>query len=173
MHHYFGSKDQLFLATVDFPIDPGQLLPQVLAGGAGDVGERLVRTFLGVWDSPAGAAGAGAAALGGEQRVDRSAAARVPGHPGPAPGARPATSTRREAPLRGALVATQMVGLAMMRYILRLEPLASAPPDPWSRAIGPTIQRYLTGDIVGADHPGAGHGPGATDQTAGNPLPQR
>src|SRR6266566_170590 len=52
VHHYFGTKDQLFLATVDAPIDPGEILPKILAGERDELPERLVRTFLSVWDHP-------------------------------------------------------------------------------------------------------------------------
>jgi AcrR family transcriptional regulator len=57
VHHYFGTKDQLFLAAMQIPIDPGQIIPHVAAGGIDGLGERLVRTFLGIWDSPVGSAG--------------------------------------------------------------------------------------------------------------------
>ena len=52
-----------------------------------------------------------------------------------------------EAALRAALVGTQVAGLAVVRYILKVEPVASADPDQLVRAIGPTVQRYLTGDL--------------------------
>ncbi|SCG46525.1 TetR/AcrR family transcriptional regulator [Micromonospora coxensis] len=147
VHHYFGSKDQLFRATVDIPVDPGELLPAVLVGARDEVGARLVRLFLGVWDSPAGA---------GAVAVLRSAATnewtarlvreflvtqvlrRVLDHLDMAPD---------ELPLRGSLVASQMIGLAMMRYVIRLEPVASADPETLVAALGPTVQRYLTGDL--------------------------
>jgi hypothetical protein len=47
--------------------------------------------------------------------------------------------------LRAALCGTQMVGLAMVRYVIRLEPLASADPQTVIAAIAPNLQRYLTG----------------------------
>lgn len=50
--------------------------------------------------------------------------------------------------LRGGLVATQLAGLAMMRYVLRLDAVATAEPATLVAAIGPTVQRYLTGDIT-------------------------
>src|SRR5436190_21555417 len=56
VHHYFGNKDQLFLAAIEAPINPAELLERVAAGDPSDVGERLVHTFLSVWDSPAGSA---------------------------------------------------------------------------------------------------------------------
>src|SRR5262245_6863644 len=58
VHHYFGTKEQLFLETVQMPIDPREFLPHVLAGGRDEVGVRLVTTFLRVWDSPVGTAAA-------------------------------------------------------------------------------------------------------------------
>src|SRR5258708_3617220 len=52
VHHYFGTKDELFLATVNAPLNPAALLPQVIAGGIDEVPERLLGTFLSVWDHP-------------------------------------------------------------------------------------------------------------------------
>mgnify|MGYP000008706003 CR=1 FL=1 len=48
---------------------------------------------------------------------------------------------------RGALVGSQLIGLGMMRYVVRLEPLASAPREDVVAAVGPTVQRYLTGNL--------------------------
>lgn len=149
VHHYFGTKEQLFLAAVEVPIDPRELIPQVVAGGVDGVGERLVRTFIGVWDSPRGVT---AAALL-RSAVSNEWTARL---------LREFVMTqimRRavkelgldldglDGPLRANLVATQILGLATARYILKLEPLASATPDQVARAIGPTLQRYIAGDI--------------------------
>ncbi|MBQ1014322.1 TetR family transcriptional regulator [Micromonospora sp. M51] len=147
VHHYFGSKDQLFLAAMNFPVDPGQLVPKVLAGDRDAVGERMVRTFLGVWDSPAGSA---AQALL-RSAVSNEWTARL---------LREFVTTQvlrrvlenldvdpAELPLRGSLVASQMIGLAMMRHVVRLEPVASADPETLAVMVGPTIQRYLTGPL--------------------------
>ncbi|MFE7869902.1 TetR family transcriptional regulator [Micromonospora humida] len=147
VHHYFGSKEELFRATVDIPVDPAALLPAVLAGDPDGIGERLVRTFLGVWDSPAG--GAAAALL--RSAANSEWTARL---------MREFLTTQvlrrvldqldldpSERPLRGALVATQMIGLAMMRYVIRLEPVASATPDTLAATLGPTIHRYLTAPL--------------------------
>ncbi|MEH0820572.1 MULTISPECIES: TetR/AcrR family transcriptional regulator [unclassified Micromonospora] len=147
VHHYFGSKEELFRATVDIPMDPAQLLPVVLAGGVDGVGERLVRTFLGVWDSPAGKAAVALlrSAVNNEwtarllrEFLVTQVLRRVLDHLDVPPA---------ELPLRGSLVATQMAGLAMMRYVIRLEPVASADPETLVAAVGPTVQRYLTGDL--------------------------
>ncbi|KAB1908864.1 MULTISPECIES: TetR/AcrR family transcriptional regulator [unclassified Micromonospora] len=147
VHHYFGTKEELFRATVAIPVDPAQLVPAVLAGDPDGVGERLVRTFLTVWDSPVG--GAAVALL--RSAVSSEWTARL---------LREFLVTQvlrrvlvqldvdpAQLPLRGALVATQVAGLAMMRYVIRLEPVASADPETLVATIGPTVQRYLTGDL--------------------------
>ncbi|MFG1674928.1 TetR family transcriptional regulator [Micromonospora sp. NPDC049282] len=151
VHHYFGAKEELFRAAMAIPVDPAELVPRVMAGGADEVGERLVRTFLSVWDSPAGVA---AVALL-RSAVSNQWTARL---------LREFLTTQilrrvltqldldpAEAPLRGALVATQVAGLAMMRYVIRLEPVASASPDTLALTIGPTLQRYLTGPLPAPD----------------------
>lgn len=147
VHHYFKSKDKLFLAALNVPFDPAELLPSALAGDPAGLGERMIGLVLSVWDSPAGSAGVAllrsvvssewAARLMREfvlTQVFRRVIAELPVKPD-------------EAPLRAALVASQIAGLAMTRYILRLEPLASAPPHVVVTAVGPTVQRYLFGEI--------------------------
>jgi AcrR family transcriptional regulator len=148
VHHYFGNKDQLFLAAIDAPINPAELLDRVAGGDRADVGDRLVRTLLSVWDSPAGSAAIALvrSAVGNDamaklmrqfivDRLVRGAVVRM-------------GVDRAEAPLRATLVASQMAGLIMIRYVLKAEPLASATPDTVAAAIGPTIQRYITGPIA-------------------------
>jgi AcrR family transcriptional regulator len=144
IHHYFGTKHQLFLDAMQAPIDPSAVIPKILAGGPDGVGERLVRTLLGIWDSAAGGAAAAMvrSAVSNElvgkmmrefivSRILRRITRDFPLDPA-------------EAPLRVNLVATQMAGLVMVRYIIKIEPLASADPETVVSLVGPTIQRYLT-----------------------------
>lgn len=148
IHHYFGSKEQLFKSCMNFPIDPAEVLPQVLAGEPEEIGERLVRFFLRVWDSPAGVAGVALlrSALSNDwtaRLLREFVTTQMIRHVLPKlTGVDPA-----DAPLRASLVATQMAGLAMVRYVLKLEPLASAPHEVVVAAIGPNLQRYVTGDL--------------------------
>ena len=145
VHHYFESKEDLFVAALDLPVRPQDVVPALLGPGADGVGERLVRFFFAVWDSPTGrdqiVALLGAAISSPEaarmlrEFLSRELFGRIAQGLG---GTDPA--------LRGSLVATQMVGLALTRYVLKLEPIASAPLDdlvPW---LAPTVQRYLTQD---------------------------
>lgn len=53
----------------------------------------------------------------------------------------------REREIRGSLVASQLIGLVIGRYVLQIEPLASASPDWLVETVGPTVQRYLTGEV--------------------------
>jgi len=146
VHHYFGTKEKLFLACVAAPADPGEILAGALAGGADGLGERLLRAFLSVWDGPV----TGPAALA----VFRSGL----GHDRSARMLREFLSTQilrrirpdlapEHAELRAALIASQAAGLVTVRYLLRLEPLASAPAEVVVAAVAPTLQRYLTGPL--------------------------
>ncbi|OLB66729.1 MAG: TetR family transcriptional regulator [Actinobacteria bacterium 13_2_20CM_2_72_6] len=144
VHHYFGTKDELFLATVNAPIDPATILPAVLAGDRDELPERLVRTFVSVWDHPVTGPAAVALVRSGLQHdwtarmlrefLTARVIRRVVRHLDLDPA---------EAPLRGSLVATQMIGLGIIRYVLKVEPLASAPPETVVAAIAPNIHRYL------------------------------
>ena len=151
--HYFGSKHALFVDVVELPFDPAQVVPMVFGGGdRAQVGARLAGFLLGVFEQPAGrqriiglvraAASEPEAARMVRDLLTREIFARV------------VEQLRVEdAPLRANLVASQVVGLVMARYILGLEPLASMAADDVAALVGPTLQRYLV-EPLGA--PGAG-----------------
>ncbi|GAA2651601.1 TetR/AcrR family transcriptional regulator [Paractinoplanes durhamensis] len=147
VHHYFGTKEKLFLAAMNAPIDPAELIPQALAGPPEKAGERLIRLVLSVWDSPAGGAALAMfrSALSNEwtarllrefvvTQILRKAVSQMVADPD-------------EAALRSALVATQIAGMIMARYVLKIEPLASAEPELLVAAMGPNVQRFLNGPI--------------------------
>jgi len=147
IHHYFGTKEQLFLDALQAPIDPAKVLPAILAGGVDGIGERIVLTMLGVWDSPAGgpAVALVRSAVTNEliakmmkQFVVNRVLKKI---------AKDLEIDPTEGPLRASLVATQIGGVIMMRYILKIEPVASLPPATVAALIGPTIQRYITGTL--------------------------
>jgi len=149
VHHYFGTKEKLFLASMNAPINPAELVPKALEGPRDEAGERLVALVLSIWDSPAGAAAIGMfrSALSNEwtarllrefvvTQVLRRAATEL-------------SMNEREAPMRAALMATQMAGLITARYVLKIEPVASAPPETLVAALGPNVQRFLTEPLPG------------------------
>jgi AcrR family transcriptional regulator len=147
VHHYFGTKDQLFLDAMQVPFDPARVVPHILEAGIGEVGERIVRTLLSIWDSPAGAPAAALvrSAVSNETmaRMLRDfVVTRILRRIGKELGFEPA-----EGAMRATLVASQVGGLIMVRYILKFEPLASAPRETVVALIGPTVQRYLTAPL--------------------------
>lgn len=144
--HYFGSKEGVFLAAVEFPVDPSVFIPRLLEPGLEGLGERLILFFLETWDSPAGASLLGLirsvvsnemAADLMRQFVTREVLGRL------------AEAIQLDQPqLRASLVGTQLVGLAVLRYVIKVEWVASASPEELARWIGPNIQRYLTAPAV-------------------------
>jgi AcrR family transcriptional regulator len=142
VHHYFESKEDLLFAAMDMPFDPRVLLGSVVEGPRDQLGERLVGAVLQLWDDPqrqrrlltvvrtAIASEAASHLLrDGFLRIILDQIAAIPGIDDP----------RR----RGNLVASQIVGLLITRYVVGIEPLASMPADEVVARVGPTIQRYL------------------------------
>jgi AcrR family transcriptional regulator len=138
--HFFGSKAKLLTASVQWPFDPDEEIERVLA--APDPAEALVRLFVATWDE-----------LGDRNPIItmlRSAATE----PEAAAVMREFMATRLTEPLlerlgsqnpqlRASLVASQLLGLGVARYILRFDALAKATPDEVVAAVAPTIRRYL------------------------------
>lgn len=149
VHHWFAGKEELFNACVELPADPAQVLGGVSETAAEVRGEALLRAILVLWDSAAQPAllallrsAAGSRAQGALIRqvlVKRVLVRALAGLPG----------SQTELDRRGALVASQMIGLMVSRYLLRVEPLASAGHDELVALIGPTLQHYLTGPLPG------------------------
>jgi AcrR family transcriptional regulator len=144
--HFHGSKQRLFLAAVELPFDPEQLFPAALAGGGADVGRRLAEVLVGMLEDPARRS-----VIVGIVRsaVSEPEAARMVRE---VIGERILGIVARElstddAPLRAALVGSQMVGLVMARYVVGVEPLASLPAERLVEVLAPTLQRYLTGPL--------------------------
>jgi AcrR family transcriptional regulator len=143
LHHYFGTKDQLFLAALDFPLQPRELVAQALGGGRDGVGERVVGFAFALLENPASRERALAvlrAAATNEQMARLIRGFMVREVVGPLAAALDVPNPR----LRAELAMTQIVGLIMGRYVLAVEPLASAPVEDLVPLLAPTIQRYLT-----------------------------
>ena len=142
VHHYFGTKESVFVAALQLPFDPAVVAPAVLAGDPAQLGERLVRVLLSVWSSPqtrepilalfrSATTNEQAAALLREF-VTRALLGRIaPAIEGP------------DRELRVAGAASQLVGLALLRYVIGVEPLASASDDEVVALVAPHVQAYL------------------------------
>ncbi|MFC8045849.1 TetR family transcriptional regulator [Nocardia sp. NPDC057353] len=146
VHHYFGTKRQLFAAVIELPIDPEVVLRVLDAVPLDELGATMVRTLVTLWDSELGSSAVAVLrtlVAGTEPELARSffvevALQRVRG--------RIATATD-DGSGRVALVASQMLGVLTARKVIALEPLASMPVAAVVAAVGPTVQRYLTGDL--------------------------
>ena len=146
--HYFGSKEDLFEAALELPVSPRQIFERGIVAGPDQLGAIIVRTFLEAWEPPETRVRLMAmlrSAMTNETAMAMIRDLLVREVFGPITQALGVP----DAPLRATLVGSQFVGLAIIRFIGRLEPLASASVDDLVIAIGPTVQRYLTGDLGG------------------------
>ncbi|MCU1683702.1 MAG: TetR family transcriptional regulator [Amycolatopsis sp.] len=142
LHHFFGTKEQLFVAAMNLPVNPGDVIPDLLAGPADSIGERLVRLFLSVWNTQESrtpflamirsATTNEQAATMMRQFLDRTLFTKV-AEAGGIPKARVAAA------------AAQMIGIALLRYIVRVPPLADASDDEIVALFAPGIQLYFDG----------------------------
>lgn len=153
VHHFFGTKERLFAAAVRLPVVPGELIGSALAAGAGDpggsLGEHLVMTALSAWDVAEirdtflgllrSAATSEQALIMLREFVTEAIVGRL--------SAAAKTADPVEARYRAALVASQVVGLGIARQVLGLGPLADAGRAELAAAVGPTLDRYLSGDL--------------------------
>jgi AcrR family transcriptional regulator len=148
--HFFGSKAGLLVAALDWPFDPQDVVPDLLAGRRSEIGERLVRLFVSTWDDPdarstlrslleSATADERAAALLREFVVSQligplTAALGKPGDD-----------------VRANLIAAQMIGVAMLRHVLKVAPLKDMASEDLVVLLAPPVQRLLTGPLPGAD----------------------
>lgn len=144
--HYFGSKDGLFRAAIEWPIDMGEAMERMVEGDIDSLGQRVVRFYLELWENEATRRPLEIIMRGAmrgqantrlltefvrDQIVERLAGALS----GP------------DAELRCSLIPSTLVGLAVARYILRLPPLADLEPEDVVEIMAPTIQRYVNGPL--------------------------
>ena len=146
VHHYFGTKEKLFAAAVDIPIDPMEVIGPLREVPVEELGYRLPSILLPLWDSEIGAAFIAtlrSILAGSEVNLFRTFIQDVIGvEVGPRVDNPPGSGI-----IRIQFVASQLVGVIMARYILKLEPFASLPAQQIADTIGPNLQRYLTGDL--------------------------
>ncbi|MGW3935560.1 TetR/AcrR family transcriptional regulator [Streptomyces phaeochromogenes] len=144
VHHYFGTKEQVFESSIEVAFGPLLAAPGSIAEGPLDgVGERLARFFFGVWENPAtrkallaiirSAVNNDVAASVFRRLISAQLLRRVA-----------AQLDTPDAELRAELAAAQLVGIAMLRYVIKVEPLASANPEQIIARVSPVIQSHLT-----------------------------
>jgi AcrR family transcriptional regulator len=165
VHHFYGTKERLFAAAMRLPVVPSELITLVLGAErerlgpefGPRLGEILIGTVLRAWDVAdirtafLGLLRAAATTEQGVVLLREFVTSTILASLTQVAG----LSDDAEGRYRATLVASQVVGLGFARYVLGLEPLATATTEDLVAAIGPTVQRYLTGDLGTADS-GAG-----------------
>ena len=144
VHHYFASKDELFIEAMAIPVDPRRIAAQIVDGPLDEIGRRIATVFLGVWESP-----------DGQQRmkalfrsvVSSDEVARMMREGITQMIIQPISQVLDvpDAQLRVGLVATQLVGVAIVRYLVGLEPVASIDIETLIDRLAPVLQLHLTG----------------------------
>jgi AcrR family transcriptional regulator len=147
VNHWFGGKESLFAqAVLEVPFDPRELVETLLDGPSVDLGARIVHTFLTRWDG-----------TGGD--IFTALIRSVAGHQQVADALRDffikhffgklvSQVSEDNTELRATLCASQLIGMGVIRYVAKFEPLASTDIAIMVAAVGPNIQRYLTGELT-------------------------
>jgi len=138
---YYGNKERLFAAAAEFDLR----LPDVTAMPRTEVGIRIVGHFLNRWEEDETLMAllrAGVTNQAARERLDAIFADQV------APAVAALSADPAQAPVRAGLLAAQMLGMALCRYVLKLPPLVAMTRADVIAWLAPTVQRYLT-----ADHP--------------------
>ncbi|MGW3914023.1 TetR/AcrR family transcriptional regulator [Streptomyces sp. NPDC005070] len=144
VHHYFGTKEQVFEAAIEVAVAPALDAPEKIVDGPLDgVGERLTRFVLGIWENPTSrtpllaivrsAVNNDTAAAVFRRLVAAQLLRRIAGG-----------LDVPDAELRAELAAAQLVGVAMLRYVIKVEPLASADLERIVDRVAPVVQGHLT-----------------------------
>jgi AcrR family transcriptional regulator len=148
VHHYYGTKTQLFAAAIHIPIDPMQIIGPLQQIPVEEIGYTLPSLLLPLWDSEMGKgfiatlrsilAGSDPSLVRSflQEVITKEVGSRVDDPPG-------------SGPVRVQFVASQLVGVVMARYILELDPFKSLPVEQIAETIAPNLQRYLTGELPG------------------------
>ena len=141
--YLFGSKAELFRESLRLIIDP-DVLVAALADGDGDIGTRMVRTYLGIWEHDDTAASMVAMLQSATSNSDAHEAFRAFMQSYVLTAVSSALGGGEQARLRAMLAATNLVGTAILRYVMRVPPLATLPADDVVTLIAPSVTRYLT-----------------------------
>jgi AcrR family transcriptional regulator len=146
VYHYFGSKDGLLDAATNPPARWLESVAKTWATPVPELGAALLRLMLGAWaDDEIGPVLRAVMQTAAHEPTTREKLRRVV--ESSLMGVSQLGVDQRDRTVRSGLVSTQIMGLAMMRYIWKIEPLASMSDDELVAAIAPNLQHYIEGDI--------------------------
>jgi AcrR family transcriptional regulator len=140
VHHFYGTKDQVFVAALNLPVDPQIALGVILGGPRSGAGERILRLFLGLWREPATrttflalvrsvSTNAEAAAML-RQFIERVMLPRV-------------SEALGVPKVRLTALVSHVIGLVQLRYIVGVDPIATLDEDELVALVAPVLQRYI------------------------------
>src|SRR5215217_2639656 len=144
--YLFGSKEELFRESFRLILDPDVLVAALTGDEEADIGTRMVRTYVQMWETPDSAASMRAMLQSATSNSDAQEAFRGFMRNYVLTAVSGALGGGEHARLRAMLAASQLVGVAMLRYIMEVPPLAMLSGDEVIRLIAPTVTRYLTAD---------------------------
>lgn len=153
--YLFGSKADLFRESLQLIIDPANLVA-ALEGVGDDVGTRMVRAYLGIWTAPDTAASMRVMLQSATSNTDAHEAFRGFMQNYVLTAVSGVFGGGEQARLRAMLAASSLVGVALLRYVMEIPPLATLSEDEVVRLVAPTVTRYLTADADELGLPGAG-----------------
>jgi AcrR family transcriptional regulator len=148
--YLFGSKEELFRESLRLILDP-EVLVAALTGAADDdpdIGTRMVRTYLRIWETPDTAASMRAMLQSATSNTDANEAFRGFMQNYVLTAVSGVLGGGAQARLRAMLAASNLVGTAVLRYIIQVPPLATLSADEVVALIAPTVTRYLTADAA-------------------------
>lgn len=147
VRRFYGSKEGLLVAALIVTFRPDEDVAEVLSGDLDTLGDQIIGYTLSVWEQAPSRemlVGMIRSACTNERAAKLlrdffagQILARIAG-----------ALSDKEAELRASAIGSQIVGLAFYRYVLKVEPIASASPDSLRAMFGPTLQRYLTGPLA-------------------------
>lgn len=143
IRHYFGSKAELFRSTMGWPFDPAEISAHIADGDRDEIGARLTRVFFTAWERPDSGASL-LAILRGAATHDESAALVRQFIQGQLYPQMAKLLTGSDTELRVDLAMGQLLGIAYLRHVLQVEPIASAPVDELIARVAPIVTAHLT-----------------------------
>ena len=142
IRHYFGSKAGLFRATMGWPFEPAQVSAYITGGAHDEVAARLTRMFVTMWEQPDTRAPL-LGILRGATTHDESATLVRQFIAGQLYPQLAESLAQPDAALRIDLAMAQLLGVALLRHILKVEPVASEPADELIARLTPVIRAHL------------------------------
>lgn len=151
--YLFGSKAELFRESLRLILEPHTLVAAITESD-GDVGSRLVRRYVQIWEGSDTADVMRAMLQSATSHADANEALRSFMQTYVLTEVSDAIGGGEQARLRALLAATNLLGTALLRYVLKVPPLSELSADEIVRVIGPTVDRYLTADAAELGLPG-------------------